>query len=444
MEQKKINLLEGSIFSSLVKLSIPLMATAFINMAYNITDTAWLGSIGKDAVAGTSSTHYIIWMALSIMIIPKIGTSIYTAQEYGKKDYIGIRNTIKNGLILNTIIILIFMVIVLFFGDKIIGFYNLDENVTRIGVNYLKLIALGSLFSYTVPFFAAIYNSLGNSVTPFKIVSLGLILNVFLDPIFIFYFNWGYKGAAYATILSQLIVFVLFVINIVKTENEIFQAIKYGVLDHKNMLRKIKLGFPAGSQSLIHATISFTLSRFITTYGSAPFAAANVGAMIESITWMTIEGFQVGITAIVGQNFGARKHDRLVEIIKTSMKTVGIIGICTTFILIVFRGGIFRIIVSSDPETVRYGEIYLLILGISQFFMGIEIGAAGVFNGLGNTKTPAIISMTFNLFRIPLALLLMPFFEFKGVWMAITISSIIKGTILNILLYNKTDCIKRF
>jgi len=279
---------------------------------------------------------------------------------------------------------------------------------------------------------------MGDSFSPFLINVVGLVANIILDPLLIFGLGpikpMGVKGAAIATVTAQLIVFILFIIDNVKRRGMIYQSRQEGSLDKETFGQIFKIGLPTGMQSAMHASITMILSRFMSQYGAKPIAVYSVGSMIESLTWMTTEGFAVGITAFVGQNFGARNMERLREVIRKSMASVALIGLVSTLILIGFRNSLFYIFLPKDPEAIKMGSYYLLILGMSQFFMAIEIGAAGIFNGLSNTKTPALISMVLNIMRIPFALIFMTKFEFYGVWMAMSFTSILKGLIMGFLL----------
>lgn len=441
MESKKLDLLQGNIFKSLLKLSMPLMATAFVEMAYNMTDTAWLGRLGKNVVAGTGSAHFFVWIGYSIILIGKVGTGVFVSQDYGRSDKRALHNSIKNGLALSVILALLYTAFILFFANSLIGFYKLENDVSKIGVTYLRIYSLGLLPGFLNLVISGIYNSLGNSVLPFKVNVIGLVANVIIDPIMIFGLGpipaMGYVGAAIATTFAQTLVLLIFIKTVVKDKNEIYEGLKKGIISLKNMGDKFSLGFPAGFQSFIHAAISLVLSRFMTSYGTEPIAVYTVGAMLESITYMTTEGFQGGIIAFVGQNYGAEKMDRLKAAIKTGMEVVGAIGIFSTIVLIGFRSHLFKLFMPTEVSSISMGAAYLLILGVSQLPMSLEIGAAGVFNGLGQTKVPAFISMIFNAIRVPIAVLLMPSFQFYGVWAAMSISSILKGLILNILLYKR-------
>ncbi|NLK44349.1 MAG: MATE family efflux transporter, partial [Tissierellia bacterium] len=191
-----------------------------------------------------------------------------------------------------------------------------------------------------------------------------------------------------------------------------------------------KLGFPASLQSGVHAFISMILTRILAQWGPTPVAVTSVGSQIESITWMTTEGFSTAISAFVGQNYGARNYERVKEGYYSGLKIVGVIGLFATILLMVAGEPIFRIFTPEDALAISQGKIYLWILGISQFFMAIEIGSIGGFNGLGRTHIPAITGIVLNGLRIPGAYILSGLLGMTGVWWSISISSIFKGIVL--------------
>lgn len=439
--KRKINLLEGDILKNLLLLSAPLMATSFINMAYNMTDMAWLGRLGNDAVAAIGTAHFFIWIASSLGLISKIGTSVYAAHEYGSGNTKRLNNTIKNGIVLAIITALVYTLFINIFANDLIGFYNLSEAVLEDGVSYLRIMSIGFIFSLNNFLISSIYNSLGNSFIPFIANVTGLLLNIFLDPILIFGFGpipaLEVKGAALASVISQLVVLLILVIDIIRSKNEIYISMKEGKTEISNIIEKFIKGAPAGAMSIFHALVSMVLARFISDYGTIPMAVYSVGAQIESVTWMTTEGFSGGIVAFVGQNYGAKKYDRLKLIIKKSIKSVSFIGVLGTLILAIFRYELFELFVPNEPVTNVVGARYLLILATCQLFMALEIGISAVFNGLGKTKVPATINTIFNIMRIPISLLLMPYYKFYGVYMAMTISTIFKGVVSSYFLYKE-------
>ena len=172
------------------------------------------------------------------------------------------------------------------------------------------------------------------------------------------------------------------------------------------------------------------IARIIAQWGPTAIAVQKVGSQIESISWMTAGGFQTAMGAFVGQNFGAKKWERVKRGYIVGMVIVSIIGILATLLLVFGARPLFTIFIQEE-EAIRLGIDYLIILGYSQFFMCIEITTAGAFHGLGKTVPPSIVSISLNLLRIPVALILSATsLGLNGIWWAISISSMFKGLII--------------
>jgi len=194
----------------------------------------------------------------------------------------------------------------------------------------------------------------------------------------------------------------------------------------------IKLGFPAGLQSGLFTIFAMFIARIIAQWGPIPIAVQKIGSQIEAISWLTAGGFQTAMSTLVGQNYGANKWSRVVKSYIAGMFVMSLIGLLATGLLIFASRPLFSLFIDEE-ETIRHGIVYLQILGLSQLFMCLESTTAGAFNGLGKTIPPSVVGITFNALRIPAALLLSSTsLGLNGVWWAISMSSICKGTVLTI------------
>lgn len=435
------NLTKGDITKSLFKLSIPLALTAFIQITYNFVDIFFLGRLGKDAIAGVGIAGFLFWIANAITLIPKIGTGVYASHAFGRSDD---RETIKvlnNGYILTIGISIFYSLFLFLFSNYYVNFYGLTESASAYARDYLHIISFGMIFFFINPVLSQSFQSLGNSLTPFKINTIGLITNIIIDPILIF----GYgpiprleaKGAALATVMAQIVVTLIFVFNIFRKNKIIKSAISSFHYRRSWVFSIFKMGFPAALMSSFMATISIILNKFMADFGEAAVAAYTVGSQLEAITWNTTEGLQVGIAAMVGQNYGAGLMERVKESIKKSFVILLVIGTISMLVLFALRYQLFKLFVPNDKETIELGAIYLAILSFSQIFMATEIGLTGAFNGLGDTKTPAIIGMVSDFSRIPISKILMPIFGVSGVWLAMSLTSVAKGLLIVFMLVKK-------
>jgi Na+-driven multidrug efflux pump len=302
-------------------------------------------------------------------------------------------------------------------------------------ISYLAIIGLGMIFFFLPPVFTAIFNGHGDSKTPFLINAVGLLTNIILDPLLILgigpFPELGVVGAAVATIFAQFVVAMTY-IYIIRKKTDFFIEVNFlKKPDWSHLGRIIKLGIPAALQSGAFTMIAMIITRILSRWGSTPVAVQSVGSQIESISWMTAGGFQTALSAFVGQNYGAKKWDRIYKGYYTAISIIAVIGVITSCLLIFLPGPIFSIFI-REKEVVKEGIKYLRILGLSQFFMCMEIATAGAFNGLGKTVPPSIVGVIMNALRIPGALLLAVAVPLgvTGVWWSISISSILKGIIL--------------
>lgn len=437
---RNVNLKEGNITSVLIKLALPIMGTSFIQMLYTLTDMMWLGRLSTNAVAAAGAVGFFLWLGMSLVVISQIGVSVEVSQAHGRNDIGDAREYISNGIKLNILIGLTYGMILLIFRNQVIGFFNLDNTeAVTMAIEYLIIIASGILFHFMNPLFSAIFNATGNSITPFKSTAIGLVANIILDPLLIFGMGpipgLGIKGAALATVLAQIVVTLIFIM-VTRKNKILFSNLNMLELPKKKYVKRIvKLGLPASMQSSAHAIISMILTRILAQWGATAIAVQSIGSQVESLSWMTAEGFAQAIAAFTGQNYGARNFERVEKGYYKGIQIVGSIGLFATFLLIFGGGFIFKIFTPNDPLAIEQGILYLKILGLSQFFITIEIASAGAFNGLGKTQIPAKIGITLNLLRIPMALYLSStFLGMSGVWWSMSISSILKGLVLTSLI----------
>ncbi|WP_051824009.1 MATE family efflux transporter [Clostridium sulfidigenes] len=442
--EKRIDLTEGSISGKLVQLALPIMATSFIQMAYNLTDMLWVGRIGSTAVAAVGTAGFFSNLAAALTMIAKVGAEVKVSQSLGRKDEKATRNYIVSALQINIVLSLIMGIIILLFRSKFLAFFQLENvKVISMAETYLATIAMGMVITNLIPVLTAIFNGAGNSKTPFIINTVGLVVNIVFDPILIYGVGpipkMGVLGAALATIGSQSIVVTCFLVSILKSKEKYLKFTLLKKPDVRAIKTICKLGIPSGVQSGLFTTFSILIARVIAGSGEVAIAVQKVGVQIEAITWMTAGGFSTALSSFVGQNYGAKKHDRIKEGYKATILIAGVVGILATLVLIIGGKGIFSVFI-KEKEAIRLGTDYLRILGYSQLFMCIEITTVGMFNGLGRTYIPAAVSIILTGLRVPASMILSSpnLLGIDGVWWSISMSSVLKGITIVMILYYMT------
>ncbi len=430
------SLLHGPIVKALVKLALPIMGTAFLQMAYNMTDMIWLGHLSSNAVASSGTAGFFMWFGMGLVLISKIGTEIGVSQSIGRGEMETAKTFVRNAIQLNIFLSVVFGLFLYLFRVPLIEFFRLgDAGVIRDAVVYLAIVALGMPFALINPVFSSVYNGYGNSRTPFLINTVGLIFNIVVDPLLIFGIGpfpvMGVAGAAWATILAQLIVTLIFVQRMFIQHEPLGRIHLFHGPDWAIMRRITGYGLPVAIQSGMFTIFSILIARIISQWGPLPIAVQKVGSQIESISWMTANGFATALATFVGQNYGAGQWKRIIKGYFAAIGLMSCIGIAATVLLVFAGAPIFSLFI-PEAQAIAAGAVYLKILGYSQLFMCIEITTAGAFNGLGKTLPPAVSSILLTGARVPAALILSSpvLLGLEGVWWSISISSIIKGLVI--------------
>ncbi|UOX49775.1 MATE family efflux transporter [[Clostridium] innocuum] len=430
----RINLLEGKILPALSALALPIMATSLIQMAYNLIDMIWIGKIGASAVASVGAAGMFMWLSNGLATLAKMGGQIKVGHALGAQKKEDATSYAQSSIQMGIVFAIGFGILSVVFADEMIGFFQLNSaQVIQDAKLYLMITCGLVIFSFMNQIFTGILTAMGNSRTSFIATGIGLVLNIVLDPLFIFGFGvihpMGVAGAAIATVLAQLVVMLLFLYTILR-DTVLFCDVHILHSYSSQHTREIfRIGLPSAVQSMLFSGISMVIARLIAGWGDAAVAVQKVGSQIESISWMTAEGYAAALNSFVAQNHGAKNTDRIREGYRLSMIVMLSWGVFCSFVLIVFPQLIFQVFI-QEAEVLPMGVDYLQILGVSQLFMCMEITTAGAFSGLGKTLPPSIVSITLTGARIPMAILLGRWLGLNGVWWAITISSIGKGIVL--------------
>nr|WP_319401532.1 MATE family efflux transporter [uncultured Carboxylicivirga sp.] len=436
--KKSVDLTQGPIFSQLVKLALPIIGTSLMQMAYNLTDMIWLGQVGSDAVASVGAAGFYIWLGMSLLLLTRVGAEVGVSQALGRKEPETAARFARHSLFWAVLLAIVIGAIVLLLAPELISTFRLSKGVVENGaISYLRIVALGFVFSYTNPTFQGIYNGMGNSKLPFYYLLVGLGLNMVLDPLLIFGFSFipsmGVDGAAWATVISQLVVFIIFIVRFVWMKEIMDPDLRRFKLSKDITLKIFKLGTPVAAESSLFAVFAMILARMITKWGDIPIAVQSVGAQIEAISWMTSSGFATALGSFTGQNYGANNWHRIRQGYFTTLGIGVFLGTIVTICFIVFGEQIFSLFL-HESEPLAMGTTYLRILAVSQVFMILEIVTRGAFNGIGRTIPPSIVGITFTGARVPAAMILSAesVLGMFGIWWAISLSSVVKGTVLSI------------
>lgn len=424
------NLTEGPITPTLMKLTLPIIATNFISTTYGLVDMIWVGRLGSDSVAAIGTASFFVNLAVALSTLVSIGTGVKVAHSMGEGNTEKAMTYIKNGFGMSALLGILYMLFIFITKDKLIGFFVLaNAEVELMAKQFLIISMIGLIFSFINTLFSTILNSMGNSRKPFQIFTIGFLVNIILDPLLIFGFGsirgLGVAGAAIATVTANLLVTSLFLVY-TRSLHLFPKGVSFQTTQMKEV---IKMGIPITVQRVTFTIISILIAKIIVQWGSDAIAVQKVGIQIESISYMTIGGLQGAIAAFFGQNYGARNLGRIKQGYYQALLITMIFGIVISIVFVLFPKQLFSVFL-SDEASLELGASYMKIIGFSQLFMCIELMTVGAFNGLGKTHIPPIFSIVLTALRIPMAIVLSEPFGLNGVWLSIAISSVLKGIVL--------------
>ncbi len=447
----KDTLTQGPILKVLTKLAIPIMASSFLSTAYSITDMAWIGTLGAKAVAGVGVGGMYVWLSQGLASLARMGGQVNVAQALGRGDRERAGKYANAALQLVILFGVLFGAVCLMFPDGLIAFFGMKDPVTLAHAKSYLMITCGLiLFSYVNFTLTGLFTAQGDSATPFQANLVGLGINMILDPVLILgvgpFPRLEATGAAIATVAAQMVVTLVLVVStaIRKNSGNILREICLVRINEKEYYAGVmQIGGPTAVQGSIYCMISMFLTRMVAAFGAGAVATQRVGGQIESVSWNTADGFAAALNAFVGQNFGAGRMDRVRKGYRISFFTIVIWGAAMTLIFVLLPMPISRIFF-HEADVLPIAARYMVIVGLSEGFMCVELTAIGAISGLGKTNICSIISVVLTGLRIPLAMVLSrTSLGLDGIWWALTITSMLKGIVLHLTFLHLSGAKKR-
>lgn len=435
----KFNLTTGSILQKLLLVALPIMGTQLMQMAYNLVDMYFLGKLGASAVAASGTAGMFMWLSMGPMILARTGTEVGVAQSIGHNDIKDAKKYAQNGLLLAIVSGLCFSALYIVFHSQLVGFFNIQEtNVVKDTEAYLTIVAIAFPFTFSTSVLDGIFSASGNSKPSFLCHTTGLLLNIVIDPIFIFTFKMGVQGAAYATLLSQMVVFLCLILSFHFNKNKPFKKFKYTLRFAGEKIKSIfRVGIPTGLETMLFCVLTMISNRMLATYGANVLAIFRVTSQIESLSWLISGGFSTALVAFVGQNYGAGNSDRIKNSVKLSITVMVIWETIVTIVLFFFGKYLFYLFLPDD-SLLEIADRFMKILAICQISMALEKVYGAAFKGVGKSNPPAISSVVSNIGRVAFAYALsLTSLKVYGIQWGMCIGAVVRGVWIAIWYYKE-------
>ncbi len=396
MEKKleKVNgITEGVIWKQILLFFFPMLFGTFFQQLYNIVDAIVVGQfVGKEAlsaVGGTTGT--IINLFVGFFVGISTGATVAISQYYGGKSEYEVSKAVHTAIALSVVVGAIITVVGIVGAPYALKWMGTPDEIMSDSLIFIRIYFLGMIVNLLYNMGAGILRAIGDSKRPLYYLIVSSILNIVLVLIFVVVFHWGVVGAAIATVISQLVSAVLVCWTLAKSELS-YKLYFRQIYFHSDMLKQIiKIGLPAGFQSLMYSVSNVIIQANINSFGTDTVAAWTAYTKIDGIFWLTMASFGISVTTFVGQNFGAKKYDRVKKGIRICLLMTLSVAIFMSIILY-FGGTYFYSLFTKDEMVINIGidmMRYLVPFYFSYVFIEIYSGS---LRGMGNAFVPMILT----------------------------------------------------
>lgn len=423
---------------NIFKLSWPVMAGMVLQNLMGTFDLMFIGRLGTVEAAAASMSISAAGVIFLFSTLFGSGMLAIISRLYGQGDEKEAMRYTSASLINSLIMGLILTILgSIWINELLKVMYNIDGMVLSFAESYMETALLGTVFIFLNATYRSVLQGRGNTMTPLIIFGAANIINIILDPIFMFTFNMGIKGAALATVCSRGIAWLLIQHYVVKSlyKGSYFNVIKFLYLDMKHTVEIYKIGIWALLQQLSRPITGILMFRIVYMVGGEIGTAAfGFGGQLFSYTFIFLAGMSMAISITVGQALGKGEVDEVDETIKSGLKLCFYNLLIFSIPYVIFPEYIYRIF-TSDPAVIEVGISYLRIIYFGLIFVIFQTTYSGVFNGAGDTYPPMVASLLSNVaFKLPVAYILASFFKMgpNGVWIAVSASVIIEAIIISV------------
>lgn len=391
----QINMTEGNILPKIIKFSIPLMLSGMLQLFFNAADVIVVGRYaGDEALAAVGSTGALINLLINLFIGISIGASVLMGQAIGARDYNDAQDSLHTAMLTGFIggIIMIFVGQVV--SRPMLELMQTPDDVIELSSLYMKIYFMGMPGFMLYNFGAAILRAAGDTKRPLYYLFVSGIINVILNLYFVIVLKMSVDGVAYATIISEAISAILIVICLMRSDGYLNLSLRKLKIDGKKFIEMLKIGIPSGFTGIVFSVSNMLIQSSINSFGKLVMAANTAASNLEGFVYNAMNSIYQTALAFASQNMGAKKLDRVDDVLKKSLLVVSGVGLffgVGAYLL----GEILLRLYTPNQEVIDISMLRLLVISTSYFLCGIMDVYSGVIRGMGFSFTPMLVSMFF-------------------------------------------------
>ncbi len=398
---KQYDFTSGNIFKQLVFFSGPIILANMLQISYQLVDSLWIGNLlGAEALGAVAISSVIIFTMLAFVIGINNASLTILSQQKGRGDQTGLMNYLNAFVVVLTIISILVSIIGFFMADWLLQLLGTPKDIFPLAKAYLQINFIGALFLFGYNFISTVLRALGDSKTPLIFVATAVLLNIVLDPLFISVFNFGIKGAAIATIISQGSAFLFGLIYVLRRRLAPFQLPR--VPKWKEVTLILNLGIPAGLQMAVISAGSAAIMSVVTKFGSGVVGGYSAAQSLDRMIMLPAQSIGIAVNSMAGQNIGIKQWQRVHRIAKTALLYKMMIMLSISTVVFIFPKFLVTLFI-RDVDSVEYAVIYLKIIAYCFPLLGINFILNGIVRASGAMYQVLVLNLiSFWVLRYPL------------------------------------------
>lgn len=388
------DLTTGKIMPILVNFTVPLVLGNLFQLTYNAVDSIIVGHfVGKEALAAVGICNPVSTLMILFLNGLCMGASILMGIQYGAKDYETLHRQISTTLLSGAVFSFFLTLVCVIFAVPILLLLQVDPSIMDMTVQYLRIIFLGLMFTFLYNFFSSTLRALGDSASPLYFLIISAILNIFGDLFFVIVLKAGSNGCAISTVLSEALCCLFCIIYIQKKVPILRLGKKWLVFDARLLKKTIAYGWASAMQQATVQMGKIAIQALVNTMGVSVAAAFAVVNRIDDFAITPEQNIAHAMTALMAQNKGAGKNDRMREGFRCGMILELVYGAAVMLICLGFARPLMSLFV-KDEEVIGHGVVYLHLIAVMYFLPAITNSLQGFFRGIGDLKVTLMSSFT--------------------------------------------------
>ena len=388
------DLTTGKIMPILVNFTVPLVLGNLFQLTYNAVDSIIVGHfVGKEALAAVGICNPVSTLMILFLNGLCMGASILMGIQYGAKDYETLHRQISTTLLSGAVFSFFLTLVCVIFAVPILLLLQVDQSIMDMTVQYLRIIFLGLMFTFLYNFFSSTLRALGDSASPLYFLIISAILNIFGDLFFVIVLKAGSNGCAISTVLSEALCCLFCIIYIQKKVPILRLGKKWLVFDAGLLKKTIAYGWASAMQQATVQMGKIAIQALVNTMGVSVAAAFAVVNRIDDFAITPEQNIAHAMTALMAQNKGAGKNDRMREGFRCGMILELVYGAAVMLICLGFARPLMSLFV-KDEEVIGHGVVYLHLIAVMYILPAVTNALQGFFRGIGDLKVTLMSSFT--------------------------------------------------